>query len=53
MDENEYKTLISMYQKKCFELFNSNVKLEFKIKSLSKEIQILMDENQKLKSNQV
>lgn len=51
MTEEDYKSLISLYQQKSFELFNSNVVLETQVNSLNKQIKILMDENEKLRKN--
>lgn len=51
MTEEDYKSLISLYQQKSFELFNSNVLLETQVNSLTKQIKILMNENEKLKNN--
>jgi hypothetical protein len=41
MTEEEYRTIISSYQQKSFELFNSNVLLETQVQTLKKEIERL------------
>lgn len=50
MTEEDYKSLLSLYQQKSFELFNSNVLLETQVNSLTKQIKVLIDENEKLKN---
>lgn len=49
MSEDDYKNIISTYQQKSFELFNSNIVLESQVKSLNKTIDSLKIEIEKLK----
>ena len=49
MSEEDLKAVLSTYQQKCFELFNSNIVLETQVKSLQSKIEILSVELEKLK----
>jgi len=51
MNEEDYKAVIAAYQQKAFELFNQNIVLETQINSLRKTVEILNNENEKLKKN--
>jgi hypothetical protein len=51
MSEEDLKSVISMYQQKCFELFNSNIIFETQIKSLQNKISVLENELEKYKSS--
>jgi hypothetical protein len=48
ISEEDYKTLISIYQQKTFELFNQNIALEAKTASLNKLVVELTDNINKL-----
>jgi prefoldin subunit 5 len=50
MTEDDYKEIISAYQKKSFELFNSNIVLEVQINKLSEQVKTFSSELEKLKS---
>lgn len=50
MTEEEYRTIISSYQQKSFELFNANVILETQVQTLKKEIEKLTSNLQKERS---
>jgi len=50
MSEDDLKAIISTYQQKCFEFFNSNVVMETQINGLKRSIEILSAENDKLKA---
>ena len=52
MSEEDYKEIISAYQKKSFELFNSNIVLETQVNKLSNQVKSLSSELEKLKSKQ-
>lgn len=41
MSEEDYKSVLAIYQQKSFELFNSNVMMETQIIQLKKQIQEL------------
>lgn len=41
LSEEDYKTLISIYQKKTFELFNQNIALEAKVANLESLVESL------------
>jgi predicted nuclease with TOPRIM domain len=49
MTDEDLKAIISMYQQKAFELFNSNIVLETQVNTLKKRVQDLSVENEKLK----
>ncbi len=49
MSEEDLKAVLSTYQQKCFELFNSNIVLETQVNSLQKQISALSIEIEKLK----
>jgi predicted nucleic acid-binding Zn-ribbon protein len=55
ISEEDYKTLISVYQQKTFDLFNQNIALEAKatslnslIKSLNSKIEEITEQKEKL-----
>jgi hypothetical protein len=48
ISEDDYKTLISIYQQKTFELFNQNIALEAKITNLNKLVEKLTDNINKI-----
>lgn len=43
ISENDYKTLLTVYQQKTFDLFNQNIALEAKVSTLNSLIQSLTD----------
>lgn len=49
MSDEDLKAIISTYQQKAFELFNSNVVLETQVNTLKRQVQELSVENEKLK----
>lgn len=49
MSDEDLKAIISTYQQKAFELFNSNVVLETQVNTLKRQVQELSIENEKLK----
>ncbi len=51
MSEEDLKAVLSTYQQKCFELFNSNIVLETQVNSLQKQISALSIEIEKLKKS--
>jgi hypothetical protein len=51
MNEEDYKSVIALYQQKSFELFNQNIVLETKINTLTKRVESLSIENEKLKKS--
>lgn len=51
MTEEELKLVLSKYQQKSFELFNSNIVFETQIEQLKKTIENLQLENEKLLSS--
>jgi len=51
MTEEDLKVVLSKYQQKCFELFNSNIILEAQIEKLSSTVSTLTVENEKLKKS--
>ena len=53
MTEEDYKSVISAYQQKSFELFNQNVVLEAQINNLKKTIELLSLEIEKLRQEKV
>ena len=48
ISEEDYKTLITIYQQKTFELFNQNIALEAKTASLNKLVEQLTDNINKI-----
>ena len=48
ISEEDYKTLISIYQQKTFELFNQNIALEAKTATLNKLVEQLTDNINKI-----
>jgi hypothetical protein len=51
MNEEDYKAVIASYQQKSFELFNQNIVLETQINTLKRTIELLTNENEKLKKS--
>lgn len=51
MNEEDYKAVIASYQQKSFELFNQNIVLETQINTLKRSVEILTNENEKLKKS--
>jgi hypothetical protein len=49
MGEDDLKLIISKYQQKVFELFNNNIVLETQIEKLTKNINLLTEELEKIK----
>ena len=43
ISEEDYKTLISVYQQKTFKLFNENISLEAKVATLNSLVEKLTD----------
>jgi prefoldin subunit 5 len=52
MTEEDYKEVLLIYQKKSFELFNSNVVLEAQVNKLNNQVKNLASELEKLKTKQ-
>ena len=52
MNEEDYKSIISKYQQKSFELFNQNIVLETQVEQLNKKISLLENEVSNLSSKQ-
>lgn len=52
ISEDDYKTLISIYQQKTFDLFNQNIALEAKVTTLSSLIESLNDTIEKMTKEQ-
>jgi len=53
--EDDYKTLISVYQQKTFDLFNQNIALEAKVSTLNsliKELNTTIEEMAKVQERQ-
>jgi hypothetical protein len=48
ISEEDYKTLIAIYQQKTFELFNQNIALEAKTATLNKLVEQLTDNINKI-----
>jgi len=48
MNEEDYKSIISKYQQKSFELFNKNIVLEVQVESLSQKVNELEQEIDKM-----
>lgn len=51
MSEEDLKEILSKYQQKAFELFNSNIVLETQVSSLQKQVNSLSLELEKLKKS--
>jgi hypothetical protein len=51
MSEEDYKEIIASYQKKSFELFNSNIILETQVNKLNSQLKIVSSELEKLKAS--
>jgi dynactin complex subunit len=51
MTEEDLKLVLSKYQQKTFELFNTNIVLESQIEQLNKTINVLNAELEKLKKS--
>ena len=49
MSEDDLKSILAAYQKKSFELFNSNIVMETQINSLRNAVNALTEELEKLK----
>jgi hypothetical protein len=49
MTEDDLKLVLSKYQQKCFDLFNTNIVLETQIEQSNKTINILNAELEKLR----
>jgi 23S rRNA maturation mini-RNase III len=48
ISEDDYKTLISVYQQKTFKLFNENISLEAKVATLNSLVEKLTDNVNKI-----
>ena len=51
MNEEDYKAIIATYQQKAFELFNQNIVLETQLNSFKQKVEVLSQENTKLKAS--
>ena len=51
MTEEDLKAILTKYQQKTFELFNTNIVLETQVEQANKTIGILNDELEKLKKS--
>lgn len=51
MNEEDYKAIIATYQQKAFELFNQNIVLETQLNSFKQKVEVLSQENEKLKAS--
>lgn len=51
MNEEDYKAIIATYQQKSFELFNQNIVLETQVNSFKQKVEVLSQENTKLKAS--
>jgi prefoldin subunit 5 len=51
MSEEDLKEVLSKYQQKAFELFNSNIVLETQVSTLQKQINTLTVEIEKLRKS--
>lgn len=51
MNEEDYKAIIATYQQKAFELFNQNIVLETQLNSFKQKVEVLSQENAKLKAS--
>lgn len=49
MSEDDLKMVIEAYQRKSFELFNSNIILEVQVVNLKKQLELLVQDLEKLK----
>lgn len=49
MSEEDLKEILSKYQQKAFELFNSNIVLETQVSTLQKQVNSLTAEVEKLR----
>lgn len=49
MSEEDLKEILSKYQQKAFELFNSNIVLETQVSTLQKQVNTLTAEVEKLR----
>jgi dynactin complex subunit len=52
MNEEQYKSIISVYQQRSFDLFNANVMLETQIEQLKKKIEELSSQLSSLTSKE-
>lgn len=50
MSDEDLKAIISAYQQKAFELFNTNIVLETQVKSLQTQVKVLSEELDKFKT---
>jgi prefoldin subunit 5 len=51
MSEEDLKEILSKYQQKAFELFNSNIVLETQVSTLQKQVNTLTVEIEKLRKS--
>jgi cell division protein FtsL len=51
MSEEDLKEILSKYQQKAFELFNSNIVLETQVSALQKQVNALTVEIEKLRKS--
>ena len=51
MSEEDLKAILSKYQQKTFELYNSNIVLETQVEQLNKQVLSLSSEVEKLKKS--
>ena len=51
MSDDDVKLVLTTYQQKAFELFNSNIVLETQVKTLQNQVNILSAELEKLRKN--
>jgi hypothetical protein len=52
ISEDDYKTLISIYQQKTFEMFNQNIALEAKVATLGSLVESLNETIEKITKEQ-
>jgi hypothetical protein len=53
ISEDNYKTLLSTYQQKTFELFNQNIALEAKVSTLGSLVESLNETIEKITKEQI
>jgi len=51
MSEEDLKAILSKYQQKTFELYNTNIVLETQVEQLNKKVSSLSSEVEKLKKS--
>lgn len=51
MSDEELKLVIEAYQRKSFELFNTNIVLEVQVNTLKKQIALLSEQLEKLQKS--